>query len=478
MSTITGGSLVFNYSSFLQSSLNLYDVPDKALARQNLGIVTFSNNPLTFGSGLLPGTYDGTSPATIQVNAASVATFSSLGSLVSNVLTCNALVINGTNFGWSSSGDIHANSIYGDGSHLTGLTASQISGLVTSYLSTTSTQPQSVASPVTFNGSVSVASGQHFIGDGSQLTGLTKLDTQTTAAQSVASAVTFNGSVSVAPGQHFVGDGSQLTGLTKLDTLTTTTQSVASMVNFAQEITAYKFAGDGSLLTGITEGQVQNLTTDLSHKIDSLLTTPQSVMGDFSVGGILHNSCFSWNFDNRNAYWYESATQLGLSGWSHFDYEAGAGFWNTWSTRNIQASGVGSPLCGIGNPAAPGCLANFGSHTIVVHVDVHASVSPAYNFSLATMPTAGGSATAVFSFGDVCAQTELLYNSGAGVIFQQSNQTQCIDNDRAFKPVHWSGYVTIPPATFLGIYHTNAAANSNDSYALFLQFSGHYLYVL
>lgn len=80
--SVTGGGLVFSYNTFLQRGLNLLDVQDPATARFNLGVsaANLGLQPLTFGTGLLPGSFNSTSPATIAVNASTNGTASTIAS--------------------------------------------------------------------------------------------------------------------------------------------------------------------------------------------------------------------------------------------------------------------------------------------------------------------------------------------------------------------------------------------------------------
>jgi hypothetical protein len=66
----TRGQLQFNYSTFLQRGLNLWDLPDPAAARAALGITAggLGLSTLTFGTGLVAGTYNPSAAATIAVD--------------------------------------------------------------------------------------------------------------------------------------------------------------------------------------------------------------------------------------------------------------------------------------------------------------------------------------------------------------------------------------------------------------------------
>ena len=64
-SSATGGALVFNSSSYLLRGANGLDIQNPSLFKSNLGI-NFS--PLTFGSGLIAGTYNASVPITLNAN--------------------------------------------------------------------------------------------------------------------------------------------------------------------------------------------------------------------------------------------------------------------------------------------------------------------------------------------------------------------------------------------------------------------------
>ena len=466
MSTITGGGLVFNYNSFLQTGLNFYDVPDKPLARQNLGInPNFVGAPQNFGTLLLPanGVFDGSSSVTVNVDTSQLLLLNGSAQTVSAPVTFSN----------------PAKSYQGSGSLLTGV------------LNLTTATPQTVASPVSFTSSVST--GGQFNGSGAGLTnipqsalvGLTKLDLLTTAQQSVVSDVKFLGDVIVNIGRSYYGDASHLTGIAVNQVAGALSSVLTTAQNMASDLTAPRFigtqfgafVGDGSALTGVLASTITGMTNYLC-----LGTLPpqggqpvvQQCAGPVQFNSLIRFPSTAWNLsnDDRSGRFYQGANVLGTSGNGNFDYESGDGFWNHFPLRQIESSSQSPGLLAF-DTTDTGTVRNTTQHDIVVFVNINATVAPAFNFSLALGNA--GNLSHVFYFDDVCGQTELLYNSGAVVIFEQSNST-LQDNDRAFKPVHWGGYVKIPVGQQLGIYHQNRASGSHDSYSRFIQFTGHFLY--
>ena len=83
MSSITGGTLTFNYNTFCQRGLNLLDVQDAPTARVNLGIVpgNLGLQALTFGTGLVSGSYNATSAVSINVDTTKVVPYDANGNL-------------------------------------------------------------------------------------------------------------------------------------------------------------------------------------------------------------------------------------------------------------------------------------------------------------------------------------------------------------------------------------------------------------
>ena len=100
-SSATGGSLVFNASSFLQRGANGLDILNPTIFKNNLGINT---GVLTAGNGLTGAAFNASANSTFAINASQdgatassantfVVQYDTNGNVVSNTMTCSNLTI-------------------------------------------------------------------------------------------------------------------------------------------------------------------------------------------------------------------------------------------------------------------------------------------------------------------------------------------------------------------------------------------------
>jgi hypothetical protein len=175
----------------------------------------------------------------------------------------------------AASGNISASYIVGNGAGITSISAAAITGTIsnvsTAVTVTASAQPNitsvGILTSVSATGNIS---GNYFIGNGSQLTGLPEqysnanvaayLPTYTGNLVSLTGNVITTANIS---GAYFIGNGSQLTGLPEsysnanvaayLPTYTGNLVSLTGNVITTANISGAYFIGNGSQLTGLPE---------------------------------------------------------------------------------------------------------------------------------------------------------------------------------------------------------------------------------
>jgi acetaldehyde dehydrogenase (acetylating) len=208
-------------------------------------------------------------------------------------------------------GNITTNAYFiGDGSKLTGIPPGYGNSNVVSLLSAFGNNTISTTGNVT-GGNVNALgniSGNYFIGNGSQLTGLPAgyanadvaayLPTYTGNLVSLTGAVTTSANIT---GNYFIGNGSQLTGLPEsyananvaayLPTYTGNLASLQGNVTTTANITGNYILGNGSQLTGLPEtyananvaAYLPTYTGNLAS-LTGVVTTTANITGNYFIG--------------------------------------------------------------------------------------------------------------------------------------------------------------------------------------------------
>ena len=157
-------------------------------------------------------------------------------------------------------GVVSATSFFGDGSSLTGVSASGLSGTpdvtvnditarnITGVAATfTGVVTYEDVTNVDSVGVVTAQSGLNVIGGGATVTGVsTFFDTVR-----VGSAITLGASSGIITATKFVGSGEGLTGVASTDNIITSVASTFASINSTGIVTAVSFSGDGSGFAGV-----------------------------------------------------------------------------------------------------------------------------------------------------------------------------------------------------------------------------------
>jgi hypothetical protein len=277
-------------------------------------------------------------------------------------------------------GNVSGNYFIGNGSQLTGIVATASPAGNTNEVQFNGGGFTAASANFTFNGTsatvVGNITGNYFIGNGSQLTGLPAgyanadvaayLPTYTGNLASLQGNVTTTANVT---GNYFIGNGSQLTGLPAgyanadvaayLPTYTGNLASLTGVVTTTANITGNYFIGNGSQLTSITggnvTGQVANalvadtVTTAAQPNITSVGTLSSlSVSGNITGGNLITGGkVYSADFVNGGTGIYLAP---GPGGYINFFTSAGDRVTIT-DSGNISAVGnvIGGNLITSGN---------------------------------------------------------------------------------------------------------------------------------
>ena len=223
--------------------------------------------------------YGGNIAANFVTASGSISTTKSI--IAANTVTANAFVTTGTSGNITGVNYITANFFVGNGSQLTGITATgnYTNANVAAYLPTYTGAMTSMTGNVTTTANIS---GAYILGNGSQLTGLPAtyananvaayLPTYTGAMTSMTGNVTTTANVS---GAYILGNGSQLTGLpatysnasvaSYLPTYTGNLVSLTGNVITTANVRGNYFIGNGSTLTGIVGANVSGTVANATY---------------------------------------------------------------------------------------------------------------------------------------------------------------------------------------------------------------------
>ena len=345
------------------------------------------------------------------VTTAAQANITSVGTLTSVSVTANVQAGNVRTAGLvSATGNVTGNYFIGNGSQLTGITSSYGNANVVANLAALGSNPVSTTGNITagyvigngsllsnltganVTGTVANATYATSAGSATTATSATTAGTVTTAAQPNITSVGILTSVSATgnvTGNYFIGNGSQLTGLAATYGNANVVANLAALgsnpVSTTGNVTAGYFAGNGSLLTSITganvTGTVANATYATSAGTATSATTAGTVttaaQGNITSVGILTSLSSTGNITGN--YILGNGSQLtglpvqpGTYGNANVVANVAALGSNPVSTTgNVSAGyfvGNGSLLTGLAatysNTNATSLLASFGSNTI------------------------------------------------------------------------------------------------------------------
>ena len=182
----------------------------------------------------------------------------------------------------TSAGNITGSYFIGDGSQLTGITSDYGNANVATYLPVNTANVG--AGNITVGGVVSAVgniTGSYILGNGSLLTGL---PVQYSNANVASYLPVYNGNVSAS---YFIGDGSLLTGL---PASYSNANVAAYLPTYTGNISAGYYTGNGSLLTGLySNADVAAYLPTYSGNItaNNILANTLSVTGNTSIAGNL-----------------------------------------------------------------------------------------------------------------------------------------------------------------------------------------------
>ena len=181
----------------------------------------------------------------------------------------------------SAAGNITGNYFIGNGSQLTGIASSYGNANVAANLAAFGNNPISTTGNVT---------GNYFIGNGSQLTGIASSYGNANVAANLAAfgnnPISTTGNVT---GNYFVGNGSLLTGIVSSYGNANVAANLAAFgnnpVSTTGNITGNYFIGNGSQLTGITSSYGNaNVVANLAALGTNPVSTTGNITGSYFIG--------------------------------------------------------------------------------------------------------------------------------------------------------------------------------------------------
>ena len=272
----------------------------------------------------------------------------------------------------TSTGNISGSFILGNGSQLTGISSSQITGAysntnVASYLPTYT--GAFTAANITTTGNIS---GSYLLGNGSQLTGLT--NSQIAGAYSNTNAAgylpTYTGNITAGninatsnvSGAYIVGNGSALTGITA--TQITGAYSNTNVAAYLPTYTGNILAGNGNITGQLVVGG--NLTTGgnltIANGTANLNVANLVVTGNITSGGNLYIASGNANLDVGNLLVSGNISSTGNANLGVGNLVTGTGSGGTISGANLVSAnyyqGNGYLLTGISASQIAGGYAN------------------------------------------------------------------------------------------------------------------------
>ena len=340
-----------NATASWQSNIGLTPAANATLA---LGGVANYWSTVFANTASLAGNVTSTGAVISNINAT---TISAAGNVTSGNIITGGII--------SATGNITGNYIIGNGSQLSGLTSygnanvvANLAALGSNPVSTTGnvsagnvlTSAEVIASGLvqsgtglstggylsidgttdlhntTVTGNLSVTgniTGNYFIGNGSQLTGLASYGNANVVANLAAlgsNPISTTGNIT---GNYFIGNGSQLSGLTSYGNANVVANLVAlgsNPISTTGNITGNYFIGNGSALTSITganvTGTVANATYATSTDTATTATTVTgAAQGNITSVGILTSLSVTGNVTGTNLYGtLQTATQLNVTG--------------------------------------------------------------------------------------------------------------------------------------------------------------------